>query len=180
MFRRSPAPGIEIRQFEPLDAETVFAAVERNRAYLREWLPWVDLTHSVPDVLDFIVKSRAQFHDNQGPSCGIWIDGELAGSVGCHPIDWSNRQVSIGYWIEERHRGKGVITKCCVALIEYLFGLGMHRVVIQCGIGNRKSCAVAGRLGFVCEGILRQAQWVNDRWVDLEVWSVLEDEWRAK
>jgi len=30
MFRRTVAPGIEMRQFEPGDAETVFAVVDRK------------------------------------------------------------------------------------------------------------------------------------------------------
>ena len=38
MFARRVAPGIEIRLFDLKDAGPVFAVVERNRAYLREWL----------------------------------------------------------------------------------------------------------------------------------------------
>jgi len=39
MFLRKVVPGIELRLFDLNDAETIFAVVERNRAYLREWLP---------------------------------------------------------------------------------------------------------------------------------------------
>jgi len=169
-----------VRQFEPHEAEAVFASVERNRAYLREWLPWVDPTQSAQVVREFIHRSRVQYDNHQGPSCGIWMDGESIGSIGCHPIDWANRQAAIGYWIDPRHSGKGLVTQCCILLIDYLFDLGIHRVVIQCGTRNTKSCAIPRRLGFVREGVMREGQWVNDRWVDLEVWSMLEDEWRKR
>jgi RimJ/RimL family protein N-acetyltransferase len=28
--------------------------------------------------------------------------------------------------------------------------------------------------------VAREAEWVNDRWVDLVVWAILEEEWRRK
>jgi ribosomal-protein-serine acetyltransferase len=181
MFRRTVAPGIELRLFELHDAEPVFATVERNRAHLREWLPWVDLTYSPAEVRDFITKIRAQFENNQGPQCGLWIDGKLAGGFGCHPIDRVNRTCSIGYWIEKAHTGKGIITKCCATMLDYLFNeLALHRVVIQCGTGNHRSCAIPQRLGFTREGVARQAEWVNDHWLDLVVWSMLEEEWKRR
>lgn len=181
MFSRRVAPGIDIRLFELKDAEAVFAVVERNRAYLRQWLPWVDFTSSAENIRNFIVRVREQFETGRGPQAGIWIEGEFAGSVGCHPIDWPNKNCSIGYWIEERYQGKGIMTRCCVTLIDYLFrDLGLHRVTIQCGTGNSRSCAIPERLGFTREGVTRQGEWVNDRWVDLVVWGMLEHEWRAR
>ena len=36
------------------DAEELFSVVESNRAYLREWLPWLDQTNSVEDEISFI------------------------------------------------------------------------------------------------------------------------------
>jgi ribosomal-protein-serine acetyltransferase len=179
MFRRTVADGIELKQFQPEDGEAIFAAVERNRAHLRQWLPWVDRTQSADDVRQFILRAAAQFEARLGPNTGIWLDGVLAGSVGCHPIDWANRSCSLGYWIEACHQGKGTITRCCVELLKYLFDeAGLHRVEIRCGTGNTRSCAVPRRLGFICEGVLREAEWVNDRWVDLQVWSMLEEDWK--
>ena len=180
MFRRTVAPGIEMRQFEPGDAETVFAVVDRNREHLRQWLPWVDGSHSPEDVRQFIVRVQAQFEADQGPNAGIWVDGVFAGNVGCHPIDWANRSCSLGYWIDAAQQGKGAITRCCAAMLDYLFEeLGLHRVEIRCGTGNTRSCAIPERLGFTREGLLREAEWVNDRWLDLLVWGMLEVEWRA-
>jgi ribosomal-protein-serine acetyltransferase len=179
MFSREVALGIELRQFEMRHADELLAAVNRNREYLREWLPWVDYTESLEDVRRFIQRTLNQYEANQGPQAAILIDGQIAGSVGCHPIDWSNRNCSLGYWLEAERQGQGVITRCCASMIDYLFHeIGLHRVVIQCGTGNTKSCAIPERLGFQREGVLRQAEWVNDRWVDLVVWAMLTQDWR--
>ena len=181
MFVRKVAPGIELRLFEPRDAESVFVAVERNRIYLREWLPWVDVTSSAEDLRQFILKVREQFAAGRGPQCGIWVDGAVAGSLGCHPIDWPNRNCSIGYWIDQRHQGRGITTRCCESMLEYLFDeLELHRVTIQCGVANTRSCAIPQRLGFSREGLIREGEWVNDRWLDLVSWGLLDCDWRTR
>jgi len=169
-----------MRQFAMGEAAAVYAAADRNRQYLREWLPWVDQTRGSEQVRDFILRTLAQFRANEGPNAGIWIEGEFAGSIGCHRIDWANRTCSIGYWIDATQQRRGVVTRCCAVLLDYLFDeLGLHRVVIQCGVGNTRSCAVPERLGFTREGVAREAEWVNERWVDLVVWSMLAGEWLA-
>jgi ribosomal-protein-serine acetyltransferase len=180
-FTREVAPGIVLRQFELRDAEELFTLVEANREYLREWLPWVDYTVTVEEVRRFIQRAQNQFGANQGPQTAILFGGRIVGSVGCHPIDWPNRHCSIGYWLEAGGQGRGLMTRCCVSLIDYLIEeLGLHRVTIQCGEGNTRSCAIPHRLGFTREGLLRQAEWVNDRWVDLIVWGILETDWRSR
>src|SRR5437763_10383112 len=160
MFRRTVGPGLELRQFEMADAETVFAVADRSRDYLREWLPLVDRTQSVAEIRDFIAARLEQLEANLGPNAAIWLNGEIVGGIGCHPIEWANRHCSIGYWLVAAQQGKGVMTRCCAAMLDYLFDeLGLHRVTIQCGTGNRKSCAIPERLGFTREGMMREAEW---------------------
>jgi ribosomal-protein-serine acetyltransferase len=180
MFRRKVAPGIEMKLFETGEAKLLFTIADRNRARLRRWLPWVDLTKSPEDTRLFILRCLDQYQANLGPQTGVWVDGALSGTVGCHPIDWPNRNCSIGYWLDSAHEGKGVITRCCAVLLDHLFDeLGLHRVEIRCGTGNTRSCAIPERLGFRREGVARGAEWVNDRWVDLVTWGILEEEWRG-
>jgi ribosomal-protein-serine acetyltransferase len=179
MFTRQVAPGIELRHFELQHAAELFAVVERNRVHLRQWLPWVDFTESADDIRRFIQRALNQNQANQGPQAAILIDGRIAGSVGCHPIDWANKHCSIGYWIDSQQQGRGLMTQCCASFLDYLFDeLALHRVTIQCGTGNARSCAIPERLGFTREGVMREAEWVNDRWVDLVVWGMLEQDWR--
>jgi ribosomal-protein-serine acetyltransferase len=182
MFRRAVTSEIEMRLLDPGDAQACYAVVERNRAYLREWLPWVDRTHSPEDIRNFIQTiAIPQYEANNGPNCSIWITGEFAGGIGCHVIDWANRNCSIGYWVSAAHQGKGIVTECCTSLLDYLFDeLRLHRVTIDCGTENTRSCAIPKRLGFTSEGVKREAQWVSGRWLDLATWSMLEHEWRKR
>ena len=43
-------PDLELRLLAPDDAEELAALIERNRQYLREWLPWVDSSRTAAEL----------------------------------------------------------------------------------------------------------------------------------
>ncbi len=169
----------ELRLYEERHAQEVAELVDKNRAYLRQWLPWVDDSKTVEDSKAFIKHSLQQFANNEGFQLGIWYKGKLAGGIGYHPINWASRKVEIGYWLGESFQGKGLVTKACRTLIIYAFAeLGLNKVEIRCATGNIRSCAIPERLGFTREGILRDAEWLYDHYVDLVVYGMLAREWQ--
>jgi ribosomal-protein-serine acetyltransferase len=170
----------ELRIYEERHSQEVAELVDRNREYLRQWLPWVDSSRTVEDSRAFVKSSLQQFANNEGFQTGIWYQGRLAGGIGYHPINWVSRKVEIGYWIGESFQGKGLVTKACRTLITYAFEeLGLNKVEIRCATKNIRSCAIPKRLGFTQEGILRDAEWLYDYFVDLVVYGMLAREWQS-
>lgn len=171
----------EIRVFEESHAEILFQLIERNRGSLRQWLPWLDWSHTPADIAEHIRQSYSRFQQSNGFSAGIWIEGRLAGAIGIHAVDSRHRSSSIGYWLANEYRGAGVMTQSCSAVISAAFRhYRLHRVEIRCAAANLKSCAIPIRLGFTYEGTLREAEWLYDHFVDLHVYSMLEHDWHIK
>ena len=169
---------IEIRLFEEHHSEELYRLIDANRVSLRQWLPWLDWSNSPADTAEHIRISLDRYKDSNGFSAGIWIDGQLGGAIGLHAIDTRHRSSSIGYWLSGSFRGLGVMTRACAELVSKVFQhYRLHRVEIRCATGNQKSCAIARRLGFTYEGTLREAEWLYDHFVDLAVYSMLEQEW---
>jgi len=54
MFRYPVNDDIQLKLLEIRDAEEVFTLTEASRQYLRQWLPWVDMTKTVEDSKSFI------------------------------------------------------------------------------------------------------------------------------
>ena len=169
---------VVLRQIAESDAEVLMALIDLNRSSLREWLPWVDFTTDIRHVVRFIGRSIAQAADDNGLTFGIVCDGVLAGVLGQHHVDALNRKTELGYWLDPEHRGRGIVTRSTARLTDYAFtDQDCNRVVLHCAVGNVKSRAVAERLGFVQEGILREAEWLNEHYVDLVVYSMLKSQW---
>jgi ribosomal-protein-serine acetyltransferase len=64
----------------------------------------------------------------------------------------------IGYWIDAGFEGRGLVTRTVGALLDHGFGpMGLRRVVIRTMVENVRSRAVARRLGFTEEGVIRDA-----------------------
>lgn len=179
MFRASVRSDVELRLLEERHADTIFALVDQDREYLREWLPWVDATRAVDDTLAFIHSSLQQFASNQGFAAGIWRQDRYIGGIGTHKIDWLHRKVEIGYWIGRSYQGNGIVTDACRALVAYALGeLELNRVEIHCAAKNVKSCAIAERLGFKLEGTLREGYFLHGKYHDLLIFAVLKRDWK--
>ena len=171
---------MDIRLFEEHHADVLYQLIDRNRPSLREWLPWLDWSHTPADTAAHIRQSQERYKESNGFSAGIWIADNLAGAIGVHAVDSLHRSSSIGYWLSGDFRGGGVMTQACYAVVGAAFDqYRLHRIEIRCTTGNKKSWAIAERLGFSYEGTLREAEWLYDHFVDLKVYSMLEQDWQA-
>ncbi len=161
-------------------AEAVFQAIDENRSYLRQWLPWVDATKSLQDTKTFIQESMRGNSDGSRLTTFIMYDGRLAGSLGVVHFNKEHHRCEIGYWIREDMQGKGIVAKACASFIELLFKKkNLNRLEILVSVNNQKSRAVPLRLGFQSDGILRKALQMYGEFHDVEVFSLLKADWEA-
>ncbi len=178
MFYYQVNDDIQLRVLENKHSKELYQLIDSNRLYLREWLPWVDSTNGVDTIKEFIKSARKQLADNNGFQAGIYYKGFITGCIGLHSIDWKNKKTSIGYWLAAEYQGRGIMTEACRSIIDYLINdLGLNRVEIRAAELNKKSRAVPVRLGFIQEGIARQAEWLYDHYVDHVIYAVLANEW---
>jgi ribosomal-protein-serine acetyltransferase len=178
MLASSLGDGVTLRLLEERDAAALFGLIDANRTRLRQWLPWVDNEQSPETTRRFLRSAQRQLEDNRGGQYAIAAHGQLAGVVGQHPIDWANRACNVGYWLGAAYEGRGLMTRACRVLVTYAFSeQGLRRVEIRAAPTNRRSRAIPERLGFRQEGVLRDADWLYDHYVDLVVYAMLADEW---
>jgi ribosomal-protein-serine acetyltransferase len=55
----------------------------------------------------------------------------------------------------------------------------LNRIQINCSVENVRSRGVPERLGFRLEGIQRQAEFINGKFGDWAIYSMLKEDWNA-
>lgn len=169
--------GVELHRIDETHVDPLYGIVIAERARLARWLPWVQGS-TREDIREYVQHTRQQNESGQGVQTAIVVDGRVAGVIGVHGISWPNQSTSIGYWLSELYEGRGIITDGVRAYTDHAFrSWKLNRMELRAAVENRRSRAVAERLGFTREGVLRQAERVGNRCLDLVVYSALADEW---
>lgn len=148
-----------VRQYQPGDGASINAAALESHADLKMWLPWAQTIGTVEDTEMFIRTAMADWILRKHLAFGVFNknDSTFIAHIGLHDIDLLALNAQIGYWIRSSCAGQGYITEAIRALIRFSFQeLSMQRLEIRCDVENVKSRAVAERLGFEREGILKQ------------------------
>jgi len=167
-----------MRSLQKSDASKVFAAVDGNRAYLRDWLPWVDGTNSPAVTENVIAEWGKEYENNTDVVLGIFEHGEYIGNIGLHDLKRPNCSGMVGYWLAENHQGRGIITDCTRELVNFGFHtLGLNRIYIHCAAENIKSRAIPERLGFIQEGIHQDGEYLYGSFHDLIVYGIVKRNW---
>src|ERR1700689_3868834 len=132
--------GIELRRVSSADCAELHAAIDRNRARLRTWLPWVSDTFQLSDLIAFVRQRELDNAERISLTTNIRCHGKICGSIGLHEIEERDRNSSIGYWLDEAYEGRGIMTRACRAMgIEGFRQYGLHRIAVRCATAERKS-----------------------------------------
>ena len=160
-------------------AEEITEVVRENLEQLKLWMPWAKDDYSIDSARDFIKFNLSEYAKNGSFSASIILEEKFVGGVGFHNLDLKNKSAHIGYWLAKQAQGKGITTRCCRVLFEYLFDdLELNRIQVNCNIENTKSRAIPERLNFQLEGIHRQVEWLNGEFRDWAIYAMLKEDWK--
>jgi ribosomal-protein-serine acetyltransferase len=159
LFEELRGTRVIVRPYQLDDADELFAAVEESRQHLWPWMPWVNQHQTVEDSRDFILRTQAKWLLREDDLTVGFFEagsGRYLGGSGLHIRGWDVPAFEIGYWIRASAEGHGYVAETVKLLTDFAFAsLGAQRVMIRCDARNTRSAAVAERLGFVREALLR-------------------------
>lgn len=176
----SPLPadlgdGAVLRRLVLDDLAELWSVVERERVRLGVWMPWIAETKTIEHERTWLESVSSNERSLEG--CGLIVDGRYVGGVGLMP-DAFGIAAEIGYWIDAAHEGRGLVTRAVRALIAIGFEeLHLNRIAIRSGVDNHRSRVIPERLGFTFEGVERGGGRGTAGYYDLNVYSMLRDEW---
>ncbi len=181
MFALPLTAAAELRPLEPWRSAEFLAHLDRAREHIA---PWVSPAFVATDaasaraVLQRYADKQAQ---DAGGIWGIWLDRTLVGGVLFVSFDAALGVCEAGCWLEPSAEGRGLITRAVERILDWAVReRGIQRVEWRTNADNTRSINVAKRLGMSRDGTLRQMYPGEAGRIDIEIWSVLASEWRAR
>ncbi|MEV7618076.1 GNAT family protein [Streptomyces sp. NPDC089799] len=180
MFSIDLADDAQLFPLEVWHAEEFLAHIDRGREFIGQYVPFPDRATDLESARTLLGSNAHKAADDGVRLYGIRLEGTLVGGVLFPAFDEKTGNCEVGCWLEPAGVGRGLVTKACRVLIDWAVNVrGMHRVEWHVASANKKSIAVAERLGFTREGVMRENHLHRGVRQDTEVWSLLAREWHT-
>ena len=179
-FPHLHTPRLHLRQILPSDASALFAIHSDI-----EWMRWygVDPVTDLYQAEQLAELFAGWFHAGTGFRWGLERreDRQLIGTCGLFRWNKSWRNCVIGYEILRSCHGQGYMREALTTVLDYGFNMmHLHRIQAETHPDNLASIGIATHLGFRFEGVHRDQAFWGSRFHDLNCYSLLEREWRAR
>ena len=181
MFQLAVDDEIALVLAEERHAQAMTDLIVRNQRRLARWEPWAEQPATLEGTRAYIRAALDDFARGRQISTIIALEGgrHFAGRLGIRINPYSGVG-DVGYWIDADHEGRGITTRSARALITAAFEeLGLAKMELRTSIENKRSRAVAERLGFSFEGILPAGLQFLRRSDDVALYGVIAKEWTA-
>lgn len=154
------------QNFNPLDKEAARLTGSKE-SYTKE------------EVLDFF--KRAIREENRYFFLIMDKEGRILGEALINDIDSQTRQANFRIGIfQSLHRGKGIGKWVIEAIRDFVFeDLKLHRLALEVFSFNPRAEHVYLKAGFKYEGRLIDAIMDGDKYADIILMAILEDDWKA-
>ena len=165
-----------LRQRDSREWRTVRA---RNAEWLRPWEatspePAID---APPTYSAMVRRLRTEARDGRTMPFVIAFGGALVGQLTVGGISWGSlRSAHIGYWVDQRVAGRGIMPTAVAMATDHCFEVGMHRMEINIRPENVASRRVVEKLGFRPEGLRPRYLHIDGDWRDHLSFALTVDE----
>lgn len=170
----------------PDDAKAMTDYAVRNRRHLARWSPDApDGYYTEPYWIRRGDKNLIDAHSGKAFRFAIvWKDnpaGDLLGTLSLTEIVRGPlQQAYLGYGLDERAQGKGIMTEAVRAASAWAFeALRLHRVAANYMPSNERSAEVLRRCGFTVVGYARDYLFINGAWRDHVLTSLVDPRGRG-
>lgn len=152
----------------------------RNADWLTPWeatIPPGD--PAAPKTFRGLVRDlRRQARASRTLPFAVTVDEVFAGQLTVsNIIGGSARWAQIGYWIDSRYAGQGIIPTAVAMAVDYcLFEMGLHRIEVAIRPENRSSLRVVEKLGFTEIGFAPRYLHIDGDWRDHRVFAITAED----
>ena len=163
---------VALRPVRVRDARTWREIRVRNASWLRPWEPTNPETplyrSSLSPYVSMVRAMRREARLGQALPWVVTYGEEFAGQLTVGSIVWgSARSGQVGYWIDEKFAGRGIIPTALALAVDHSFRVvGLHRLEASIRPENNASRRVVEKLGFRDEGLRRRQLHIDGAWRD--------------
>lgn len=130
-----------------------------------------------------IRRQRGFSLEEQRGRKATWIieaDGNAAGWVSLHNVDWWAGSAGVGFSVAPWAEGQGIARQGAARVLDLAFMPGrMMRVEADCDVDNARSRRLLEALGFQREGTMRSFARMPQGRRDFYLYGLLRDEWKG-
>ena len=163
---------IELRSVEERYTADLHNLVVKNRAFLQTAFDWAQHVGSEEDTRRNVQSNQMLHQRGYAKMFLIFKDDALVGVLSFNTIEPANKAGYIGYWLDEAHQGQGILSQSLQAFMRYYAERGeIRRFVIKCRVANQHSKNFALSYGFTLEGCLREAEFLNGHFDDVNIYG---------
>ena len=178
---------VMLRPLVPQDFPLWREVRQRNEAWLTPWEPRRPLPQFDPTINRSAFASRCAARERDAAAglsfgFGMFIDDRFCGEVNInHILRGAVQTGTIGYWIDERFAGRGLVAEGVVVVAEFAFErLWLHRLEICIVPRNHNSRRVMEKLAVREEGVALRALEINGVWEDHVRYGFTAEEWQSR
>ena len=162
--------------------------MRRNAEHLRPWSPLPPPggdPSSLTEISKAVLRQRREW--KRGESFVFFVsprneEETILGRVALTGVMRGAFQSAyLGYWIDESHQGKGLMTEAVALALTFAFGdARLHRISAAVMPSNAASLRIVEKLGFRREGFAERYLQIAGRWEDHVLFATTAEEWEAR
>lgn len=147
-----------------------------------EIMKYIDrpIPKSIDDIYELIQKMEQMKSKGEGISWGIFSKENperKIGNIGLYRIIAEHYRAEIGYMLNTNEHQKGIMFEAIQKVIEYGFvNMKLHSIEANINPENIASRKLLEKAGFVKEAYFRENYFFNGRFIDSEIYSILNKE----
>jgi ribosomal-protein-alanine N-acetyltransferase len=172
-----------LRMGEPDDIPAILQYYRINKAYLEPFEPQRPDNFYTVEFWEAALQARKKdFHTGNSIRLFIFDQTKPAAVIGTinlnNIIRGAFHAANLGYGLAAQKQGQGFMTEAGHRLITYAFkDLNLHRIMASYMPHNQRSANVLKRLGFEIEGTAREYLFINGKWQDHVMTSLINSTW---